>query len=198
MIRKIIGILLIAFGLISKITMTHNIDYWGLSKNISIIFFIIGLVILTPFHLIDSSNKDSKKTKNSKLVLSKALKLTVVIILFVCSLGLERLGSYLNYRVRYYYLSQEIESTDGVVSGIKRINIVKLGHADFYEISFNVNGKNYSNGLLVNYAERDSEYFDKYGKTKISNSTLSVENLRGNQVQIIYSKKFPSFFRIGY
>lgn len=197
MTRKVIGILFIVFGLFSKITLTHNIDYWEFSKNISIITFIIGLVILTPFHLIDSSDKDSKKAKSSKLIFSKTLKLTVVVFLFVCALSLERLGSYLNYRVREYYLSQETESAYGIVSGIKRINIVKLGHCDFYVISFKVNGKNYSNGLLVDYAEKDREYFDKYGKPKISNSTLSKGNLKGNQVQIIYSKRFPSFFRIG-
>jgi len=197
MIRKIIGILLIVFGLILKITLSHNIDYWGFSKNISIISFIIGLVILTPFHLIDSAHKDTKKTKNSKLILSKALNLFVIAILFVCGLGLEKFGNYLNYKVRDYYLSQETEITTGIISGIKRIDIVKVGHADFYEINFKVNGENYSNGLLVDYAEKDSEYFDKFRKPIISSNNMTIGKLKGKQVQIIYSKRFPSFFRIG-
>jgi len=192
MIRKIIGILLIVFGLILKITLSHNIDYWAFSKNISIISFIIGLVILTPFHLLDSS-----KTKNSKLILSKVLNLVVVAILFVCSLGLEKFGNYLNYKVRDYYLSQETEITTGIISGIKRIDIVKVGHADFYEINFKVNGENYSKGLLVDYADIDSEYFDKFRKPIISNNTMTIGELKGNQVKIVYSKRFPSFFRIG-
>lgn len=197
MIRNIIGILLIVFGLILKIILSHNIDYWGFSKNISIISFIIGLVILTPFHWLDSSHKDNKKTKNSKLILSKVLNLVVIAILFVCGLGLEKFGNYLNYKVRDYYLSQETEITIGIISGIKRINIVKVGHADFYEINFKVNGEDYSNGLLVDYAEKDSEYFDKFRKPIISNNNMTIGKLQGNQVQIIYSKRFPSFFRIG-
>ena len=195
--RKIIGILLLIFGLILKITLTHNIDYWGFSKNISIISFIIGLVILTPFHLLDSSHKDNKKIKSSKLILSKVLNVIVIGVLFVCGLGLEKFGNYLNYKVRDYYLSQKTESTTGIISGIKRIDIVKVGHADFYEINFKVNGENYSNGLLIDYAEKDSEYFDKFRKPIISNNNLTLGKLKGNQVQIIYSKRFPSFFRIG-
>jgi len=197
MIRKIIGFLLIIFGLILKITLTHNIDFWGFSKNISIISFIIGLVILTPFHLIDSSAKDSKKTKGSKLIFSKALNLTVIAILFVCGLGLEKVGNYLNYKVRDYYLSQETGFTTGIISGIKRVDIVKVGHADFYEISFKANGEKYSNGLLVDYAEKDSEYFDRFKEPQIRNNTMTIVKLKGNEVRIVYSKKFPSFFRIG-
>lgn len=196
MIRKVIGFLLLLFGLILKITLTHNIDYWGFAKNISIISFIIGLIILTPFHLIDSSYKDSKKVKSSKLLISKVLNLTVIVFLFVCGLGLEKFGNYLNYRVRNYYLSQETEITTGIISGIKRIDIVKVGHADFYEISFKANGDNYSNGLLVDYAEKDNEYFERFINPKISSSTMTIEKLKGNQIQVVYSKRFPSFFRV--
>jgi hypothetical protein len=197
MIRKIIGALLLVFGLILKITLTHNIDYWGFSKNISIISFIIGLILLTPFRLIDSSDKDSKKTKSSKLILSKGLNLIIIAILFVCGLGLEKFGNYLNYKTRVYFLSQNTESTIGIISGIKRINIVKVGEADFYEISFKVNRENYSNGLLLDYAEKDSEYFDKFRKPEITKNTMAIGKLKGSQVNIIYSKRFPSFFRIG-
>lgn len=197
MIRKILGILFLIFGLVLKTILTHNIDYWGFAKNISIISFIIGLVILTPFHLLDSSHKDNKKTKSSKLILSKVLNVIVIAILFVCGLGLEKFGNYLNYKVRDYYLSQETEITTGIIRGIKRIDIVKVGRADFYEINFKVNGENYSNGLLGDYAEKDSEYFDKFRKPIISNNNMAIGKLQGNQVQIIYSKRFPSFFRIG-
>ena len=196
MIRKIIGLLLIVFGLILKIALTYNIDYWGLSKNISIISFVIGLVSLTPFHLIDSSNKDSKKVKGSRLIFLKVINLVVIASLFVCGLGLEKFGNYLNYKVRDYYLSKETEITTGVISGIKRINIVKVGHADFYEISFKANGEIYSNGLLVDYADKDNVHFDKFKKPIISNSTLTIGRLKGNQTKIAYSKRFPSFFRI--
>lgn len=196
MIRKISGILLIIFGLVLKTLLTHNINYWGFSKNISIISFIIGLIILTPFHLLDSSHKDNKKTKSSKLILSKSLNLIVIAILFVCGLGLEKFGAYLNYKVRDYYLSKETGTTTGIISGIKRIDIVKVGHADFYDINFKVNGENYSTGLLVDYADKDNEYFDKFKKPIISNSTMTIGKLKENQTKIVYSKRFPSFFRI--
>lgn len=159
-----------------KITLSHNIDYWGFSKNISIISFIIGLSLLTPFHLLDSSHKDNKKTKNSKLILSKVLNLVVIAILFVCSLGLEKFGNYLNYWVRDYYLSQETEITTGIISGIKRIDIVKVGQADFYEIYFKGYGENYSKGLLIEYAEKDSEYFDKFKNLQYLITTWLLEN----------------------
>ena len=182
--------------MILKISLTHNIYYWEISKNVSIISFIIGLIILTPFYLIDSSYSEKKNTKASKTILRSILNLIVIAILFACGLGLERLGNFLNYKTRDLFLSHNTETTTGVISGIKRIDAVKVGHADFYVISFKANGENYSNGLLVDYAEKDGEYFDKFKKSKISGSTMTIEKLKGNKAKIVYSKRFPSFFRI--
>lgn len=100
----------------------------------------------------------------------------MIAILFVCSLGLEKFGNYLNYWVRDYYLSQETEITTGIISGIKRIDIVKVGQADFYEIYFKGYGENYSKGLLIEYAEKDSEYFDKFKNLQYLITTWLLEN----------------------
>jgi len=194
--RLIIGVSLLVLGLTLKIVLTHNINYWGFSKNVSIILFIIGLISLTPLRFMDSSENAYKKNKSSKIILLSALNLIVIAVIFVCGFGLERFGSYLNYKTRDYFLSHNTENTTGVIHGIKKIKIVKVGQADFYEIDFKANGKIYSNGLLVDYLIKDNENFDKSGKTEISENTMDISKLKGKIVKIVYSKRFPSFFRI--
>jgi hypothetical protein len=196
MIRKLIGITLLILGLSLKITLSHNIDFWVISKNVSIILFAIGLILLTPTRILSTSNFSLKKTSNSKMIISKVLNLIVIALIFGCLLGLEKLGNYLNYNTRNFFLSQNTEMTSGTITGIERINILKVGYADFYLVDFKLNGEIYSSGLLVDYAEKDNANINRYSKSEISGKSMINYKLKGKNVKITYSKRFPSFLRI--
>lgn len=185
---------MIIVGLVVKLFLNHNLTYWAIAKSISILLFAIGLIILTPLN-IDPINKNKVNAKIN-FILKYSKKIIWYIIFILLIIGLEELGQSLNYSLRDCYLSNNTGETIGYFNGIKRINIVKVGYEDFYLVDFNVNGKIYSNGLLVDYGEKDVSSTDEYRKSEITKNNIAIGKLKGSRVKIIYSNKFPSFFRI--
>lgn len=120
----------------------------------------------------------------------------LLILLLAAVIGLEKLGSHINYKLRDYLLSKKTESTIGFVKGIKRIDTVKMGYEDFYVIDVIINGKIQSTGLPIKYADKDNDHFDKINNPKLDRNNLTIVKLKENQVEILYSKIYPSFFRI--
>ncbi len=172
-------------------------NYWSFVRGFSILSFAVGLVLLLPRNL-EKTNGTGKKYLSPRFgkIVAKLKPLILTILLFVVILGLERLGENLNYRLRDYFLNHDTAVATGYAKGIKRIDLVKIGHEDFYLIDFNAGDKVQSSGLMVTYAAKDSGLFTEMNQFKNSGGQLIINNLRSGKVQVKYSKKFPSFFKV--
>ncbi|QGY44715.1 hypothetical protein GM418_13875 [Maribellus comscasis] len=172
-------------------------NYWSFVRGFSILSFAVGLVLMVPssFEKTNSKGKKSLFPGLSKIV-AKLKPLILTILVFVVILGLERLGKNLNYRLRDYFLIHDTAIATGYAKGIKRIDLVKIGHEDFYQIDFNAGDKVQSSGLMVAYAAKDSGLFTEMNQYKNSGGQLIINNLRSGKVQVKYSKRFPSFFKV--
>lgn len=172
-------------------------NYWSFVRGFSILSFAVGLILLVPRNLekINSPGKKSLSPRFGK-VTAKLKTLILTVLLFAVILGLESLGANLNYRLRDYFLNHDTAVTTGYAKGLKRIDLVKIGHADFYLIDFKAGDKIQASGLMVTYAARDSELFTKMNQNKMGERQLIINNLRSGKVQVKYSKKFPSFFKV--
>ncbi len=196
-LKYLVGLAIIIIGLLIKTTLNHNMNYWSFVRGFSILSFAVGLVLMVPRSLEKINNK-GKKSLSPRLgkVVAKLKPIILTILLFVVVLGLERLGGNLNYRLRDYFLNHDTAIANGYAKGIKRIDLVKIGHEDFYLIDFNVGDKVQSSGLMVAYAAKDSGLFTEINQFKNSEGQLIINNLRSGNVQVKYSKKFPSFFKV--
>lgn len=172
-------------------------NYWSFATVFSILSFVVGLVLLVPRNLEKTNSKEKKSLSHSMSKIVEKLKMLIlIIVLFVVALGLERLGEILNYRLRDYFLNQNTAIVTGYAKGIKRIDLVKIGYEDFYMIDFNVGDKVQSSGLMLTYAAKDSGLFTGMNQYKNSESQLIINNLRSGKIQVKYSRKFPSFFKV--
>lgn len=191
-IKYIIGFLIIVSGLTLKTCLNHNVNYWGIVKIISLLCFIIGIAAFVPLGSVESKSHGS----SSEELLKKMKWVGIAVIMVIGIIGFEKLGVKMNYKLRNYYLSYNTGKAVGTIRGIKRIEIVRGGHADFYVIDFSISGNTYYGGLQVKYADEDNNYFDKFIHPKVVNGGLTVSILKGDFVNIVYSKKFPSFFKV--
>ena len=195
-LKYIIGITFIVLGLILKSLLNHNIKYWELVKYSTILLSIFGISVL----LLSVWDKIEKKPKKTLQKLPKAWLVyyltngTVLILALVAIIGIEKIGESLNYKLREYYLSQEIVKTTGILEDYIKFYLPKVEDEDFYLISFNIENQIFKKGLLVKYSEKDGSYYN--GKIKLENNILTVEKMIGSKVEIEYSKKFPSFLKI--
>ncbi|TAJ15490.1 hypothetical protein DMA11_00950 [Marinilabiliaceae bacterium JC017] len=123
-------------------------------------------------------------------------EISLAVVLLTAIMSLEFVGTTLNYKLRNYYLSHNTASTTGYIEGIKRISVMKKVSEEFYLIDFQTKTKNESGGLIKEYSERDNNYFNQFTTATPINKTLTIEKLKGKEVEIIYSRTFPSFFRI--
>ncbi|MCL8009438.1 hypothetical protein M8845_18580 [Gelidibacter japonicus] len=192
----IIGITLIVLGLILKSLFNHNLEYWELIKNCSLILFALGLsVSLIPFW--EKWNKKPKKNFKQKptvwiLFYGKNI-FSLAFLLFVI-IGLEKTGKNLNYNLRNYFLNSDSKITKGTIIDFVRIDITKAGSEDFYLIRFN-NGQEFINkGLLIDYSDWDKSNLNK--NFKITDNGIVVNKTKGGKIDIMYSEKFPSFIKI--
>jgi len=187
---------MITIGLILKTLFNHNIDYWVLIKYLSLFLFLFGVSAFF-FLLFDKfSNKPKKpflKVPQKWILWIFGNGLLYVIILGMV-LGLEKSGEYFNYKLRDFYLSNNTIETTGVIIGMKRLEIERTGREDFYLIKFKNNEKTIQKGLMIKYSEKDDNYENKMFELK--QNTLTLNRMKGSQLRIVYSEKFPSFLKI--
>jgi hypothetical protein len=126
---------------------------------------------------------------NGKKVLFIVLFLGVVF-------GLDWIGQKLNYKLRDYYLSNNTEQSIGVIRNIKKVDYVKVGSERFYVIDFIIDNRTVTQGLMIKYADKDNDYFNRYKKPKLTRQNLTIDYFKGSQVEILFSKRYPSFFKI--
>ena len=195
-LKYIVGFAIIIFGLLLKITLNHNMNYWGLTKTSTIILLAIGLAMIFPFENERTIQKNKKTLNSKRRILKNTKSILFLGLLLIGIIGLEKIGKELNYYLRNYYLSHNTENTIGFVKGIKKIDIVKTGHAEFYMIEFNTTEKRILQGLMVDYAERDNSFFEKFKQPSFNGNEMTINNIKGNEINIKYSKKYPSFFQI--
>ncbi|NPV51650.1 MAG: hypothetical protein HPY60_10725 [Candidatus Methanofastidiosum sp.] len=131
-----------------------------------------------------------------KWVTRNVKQIIILILLFISILGFEKIGENLNYKLREFYLSNNTIKTVGSIKGIKRIEIVRIGRQEFYTVNFIVEKELKTYGLITKYAKKDNQHFDNYINPKFTNGTMIINRLKGAEVEVLYSKRFPSFFRI--
>lgn len=85
--KYLIGFFIITIGLILKIALNHNMDYWLTVKAISVTLFIVGLVVLIPFDCeITKGNSKVKFTDSSiKWILVKIKTNGIINFITCCS-----------------------------------------------------------------------------------------------------------------
>jgi len=192
----IIGFLLLMAGLILKISLCHNMKYWGNITAISriAILFGLGLICMIPISYLS----EKKKFSDSKIgwLIFNSKKVVFLILFLGVVFGLDWIGQKINYKIRDYYLSKNTETTTGTIRGIKSLDLVKVGYEKFCIVDFVIDNKLVEQGLMLKYAKKDNDYFKRFKTPKISGQNLAVDRLKGNRVEILYSKKYPSFFRI--
>lgn len=102
----------------------------------------------------------------------------------------------MNYKLREYYLSNNTGTTIGFVKEFKHIDIVRTGSEKFFIIDFEINNKIQSNGLMIKHAKKDNNYFARFTNTKMIDNDMNIDKLKGLEIKILYSNKYPSFFKI--
>jgi hypothetical protein len=192
----IVGIILIIIGLILKIILNHNIEFWRFAKGTSIFLFAVGITVCLPFEFIKGFQKQEFKSSPLKWVTRNVKQIIILILLFISILGFEKIGENLNYKLREFYLSNNTITTVGSIKGIKQIDFVRLGRQDFYTVNFIVGKELKTYGLITKYAKKDNQHFDNYINPKITNGAMTIKKLKGAEVEVLYSKRFPSFFKI--
>lgn len=188
----IIGSFLVCIGFIFKSLFNHNLDHWVLLKYFCLLSIALGLsAILVP---IEEELLKKKKSAKASRAGGNTFRVTTFLTVLILTLGLEKLGEIANYQLRTYYLNQSVVQTNGTIDSMKRIDLSKVGNEDFYLVNFEIDGKAVQKGLIVDYAQKDGyKIVDQI--TRVDES-LFVPIVKGRTVQIIYSDKFPSFFKI--
>jgi len=187
---------MITIGLILKTLFNHNIDYWELIKYATILFLIFGISALL-FSVYDKLDKKPKKPFKKvpiKWLIHYLKNGATLIVVLIAVIGLEKTGESLNYKLREYYLLQETVTTDGILEEYIRFYMPKVEDEDFYLVSFKIENEKVKKGLLVDYSEKDGK--NNVGTVTFENNGLSVGRTKGSPIKLIYSKKFPSFFKI--
>lgn len=195
-LNYIIGIAFILIGLILKSLLNHNIEYWELTKYATILFLIFGIsgLLFSVWDKLDKKPKKPFKKVPIKWLIHYLKNGATLIVVLIAVIGLEKTGESLNYKLREYYLSQETITTNGILEEYVRFYMPKVEDEDFYLVSFKIENEKVEKGLLVEYSEQDGK--NNIGNITIENNTLSVGRMKGSQLNLVYSKKFPSFFKI--
>jgi len=202
-LKYIIGSTLIILGLILKSLLTHNIDYWGIVKTWTILLFTFGQVFIFLDFLMKLDNKPKTSFRGTPLKwIIRATKIAAVLIISVAiTVGFENVGIKINQKLRTHYLSFDTAKAEGTIIGIKSVpyTIKYTSHKRFYLIEYKVGERTIQQGL---------DYDDKYYQRLIQNKTivfsenmnrldiLNINNRVGVKLNIVYSKKYPSFLRI--
>ena len=191
--KQIIGVLLIVLGLIIKILLNHNFDYWALSLQVSIILFIIGCLFLVDIFLLKNIFIQKFKQRPKNVLISKILKFTTIILIFLSTLGFTKLGDYLNYQLRNYILQENYFLTNGKVIEIENSRISKLDTKSFYVLQEKFSNKQFK--IPIDFVVQDKVNVIKK-LIHYKNKTLTVRKIESLDVKFIYSAKYPSFVKI--
>ncbi len=190
-----IAIALVVVGLFLKTVFNHNIEYRELVKHTSVFLFLfgfsaIGFLYWEKWKQQTQSRFKSQSTRGVFYYFKTALGLCIIVF---STLGLEKAGKYLNYSLRNYYLQEDTSVTIGVIVNLISIHLPNAGRENFYLIQYKVEEKMILNGLIVEYSnwDHDQNQFPEPSKRE-----LKVNRIKGGNIQVEYSNKFPSFLRI--
>lgn len=191
----IVGAFLITSAIVLKSTLNHNFEVWLTVKNTTLILLVLGVtsIFVNIWGMVDSKNKSFRKLPFKEIII-KFINGLLIILMFLLVLGLENFSEFLNYKIRDYYLSKNTIETQGTINEYFRYYLPHMEDEDFYLVSFKVNDKTVDKGVLVDYCELDGQR--NFEKIIFNENTLSVQSGIGSNVKIVYSKSFPSFFKI--
>lgn len=190
-----IGFLLILISLILKSLFTHNFEYWQAIKIITIFLFCIGFL----FVFINFFNTQKPKNRFFKIPMDWVLyymsNLFFIIFGLMSIFIFEQVGKEINYKLRNYYLSNNVNRVPAIISNFKKLNILNTGEEDFYMVSFVHNNGFLEKGLIVDHVLKDGQNYNEVIISK-DDTVFNIDRLVGKKVEIIFSDKFPSFLKI--
>lgn len=189
------GIIIILIGLTLKAIFNHNIEYWFTIKNTCLIIFFVGLGIIQ-FPLwdkIDNRISINKKKNKKKWLITRALKIALIVFSVFSVVILEKVGKRINFEFRNSYLSENTIKTKGKIIDYKKLHIVRAGEEEFYLVRFEHDGKILTKGILSDYDLWENKNSEVYS---LKNGELKLNKVIGSTVEIEYSEKYPSFLRM--
>tara|TARA_R110001632_G_scaffold64960_16_gene154277 strand:- start:2542 stop:3144 length:603 start_codon:yes stop_codon:yes gene_type:complete len=196
--RIIFGIFFIVLGLLTKSIFGHLAENWANVQVVSIILYMIGLTILFYRIIVKSENRKGIefRKKPVKWILKRPLFIYILIIPIIISLFLT--GQFLNNSLKDHYLEKETAETKATFIGFKEQSYLgRYGTTTsekFAIIKYNTNFGIITQGLKKEEFEKNKKHFKSELNFGERNSNGGNLNIR--KATIIYSLKFPSFFKI--
>ena len=192
-LRYSISFLLVLTGLIANTCLGHLLSWWLFVQITSVFLPAVGISILLGTQLF---RERGQRAKTSDRLSSTIKKLAFIVLLFAGISYLGKLGGYLNYQIRDYFLSQHTETTNGFIIGVAEKKLSRGASSDFYLVEFSVDGDKHSYGLLVEYQKMDEGIDENYSLRSFDGNTLMVSRPKLMRVKVQYSTAHPSFFRV--
>jgi len=192
---KLIAIFLILIGTSIKALFGHLADNWATLESTSLILYLIGFTILI-YNLVSKIDKNRKelsfKKSPLKWIFNRSFFIYILIVPAV--IGLINLGEILNTKMQDYFLQQDTETTTATFIGFdKQSYPIKFGREtkEFAVFEYKT-----SNGIIKQGLPKEV-FKPKKSSFEIKNNNLVILNDKANQkIEIIYSKKFPTIFKI--
>jgi len=181
-------------GLILIVLFNHNMNYWIVITQLSTFLIIFGfgfifISIWKKFFVVFIRKLEKGSIK------IQILKILIILITFVSSISFVNLGESLNYKLRNYFLSNNVIETKGNIENVLQLRIVKLANKDFYLINSYEGKRLLTFGIPINYVEKDN-YKLLDNMVHYDKKNLIVNRFKNLEVKIIYSKKYNSFAKI--
>ncbi|TNJ40998.1 hypothetical protein KFZ70_04110 [Tamlana fucoidanivorans] len=192
---KLIAIILIIIGTTVKALFGHLALNWANLESTSLILYLIGFTILI-YNLvsrIDKNRKELSFKKNPlKWIFSRSIFIYILIIPIV--IALIYLGENLNIKMQEYFLGQDTEKTVATFVGFEQQSyLIKYGREtkEFAMFEYKT-----PNGLIKQGLPKEEFKLKKSSYTVENNKLVIPNNIKNQKVEIVYSKRFPSIFKI--
>jgi amino acid transporter len=195
---RIFGILFILLGVLTKSIFGHLAEHWSTIEIISVILCVIGLTIVFYKLIVKSDNRKGIKFRKKPLkwIFKRPLFIYILIIPSIVSLFFT--GKFLNDKLKNHYLEKEISETKATFIGFSEQSYLgKYGTSTsekFAILRYNTNCGIITQGLKNEEFEKNRKYFKS--ELNIEKRSYNGENMNTRKATIIYSLKYPSFFRI--
>ncbi|MBU2950437.1 hypothetical protein KO493_06995 [Tamlana agarivorans] len=192
---KLLAILLILAGTTIKALFGHLAKNWANLESISLILYLIGFTLLL-YNLVSRIDKNNEEIsfKNNPLKWIFGRSFFIYILVIPVMVGLMYFSENLNIKIQEHFLKENTEKTIATFIGFeKQSYLIKYGKEtkEFAMFQYKTpNGIIYQGLPKKNFKPKKSSF-------TVKNSQLVISNKMTNQkVEIIYSKKYPTIFKI--
>lgn len=191
-----VGFSLIFIGVLIKTLFAHNYDYWVVVKVSTLLFFVVGLFIVSLRFFSTEKPKGSFATTFFDKTLYYVATTFFLVFSLIFIIMLENIAKEINYSVRNFYLAKNTEQKKGIIADGERLNVFRTGSDEFYIFLIKMDNVTTKQGLLLDYLKKDfgKHYNEEF--IALNGKRLRVQDLLGKRVVVDVSKKYPSFFRL--